>query len=85
MKPHALTYCARCTHEVDAVRPWPGYVWVKRGWYSGAAIIFALTPIIFSELTVLMPLACAFGLAGGPIHSLAAQKATCRECGALVN
>jgi hypothetical protein len=67
------TYCARCRHEVAAVRAWPGFVWVKRGWYAGIALVACLSPIVFSEITVLMPIACAFGIAGGPVHALAAQ------------
>lgn len=61
---------------------WGGFVWAKRAWYGGIVLIVLLAPIIMSEITVLMPLALAFGLAAGPVHALAAQRATCSECGA---
>jgi hypothetical protein len=78
------TYCGRCTHQVVVVRAWPGFVWVKRGWYAGVLGVVLFAPIIMSEITLLLPLALTFGLAAGPVHSLAAQKPTCSECGAEV-
>ncbi|MDB4987388.1 MAG: hypothetical protein JWN04_2566 [Myxococcaceae bacterium] len=78
------THCSRCAHDVEAVRAWPGFVWAKRGWYAGIIAIACLAPVIFSEITMLLPLACAFGLACGPVHALAAQAATCRDCGGPV-
>lgn len=77
-----VTYCGRCAHQVAPVRAWPGFVWVKRGWYAGVLGVLAFAPIIMSEITLLLPLALTFGLAAGPVHSLAAQKTTCSECGA---
>jgi hypothetical protein len=78
------TYCTRCAHHVTAIRAWPGFVWVKRAWYGGLLLIAALMPIILSEITLLLPLAMTFALAAGPVHVLAAQAATCSECGAPV-
>ena len=77
-------FCTRCAHDVTAVRAWPGFVWVKRGWYGGLVLIGLLAPILMSEITLLLPLACTFALAAGPVHALAAQPPTCRECGAQV-
>ena len=77
-----MVYCTRCAHDVVPSRVWRGFVWVKRGWYAGLAVIGMLMPIIMSEISVLMPLAIAFGLAAGPVHALAAQRTTCTECGA---
>jgi hypothetical protein len=77
-------YCARCGHDVAPVRAWPGFVWAKRGWYGGIVGLLAVAPIVMSEITVLLPLAVTFGLAAGPVHALAAQRATCSECGAEV-
>lgn len=79
-----MTYCARCTHHVTAVSVWPGFVWAKRAWYAGLLLIGAVAPILMSEISLLLPLACVFALAGGPVHQLAAQCATCSECGAEV-
>lgn len=78
------SYCNRCAREVDVVRPWAGFVWLKRGWYAGLASIIVFGPIIMSEITVLLPLAMIFAVAGGPVLSLASQTQTCRECGAQI-
>jgi hypothetical protein len=75
-------HCFRCRHEVDVVGVWPGYRWAKRAWYSAIGLLCVLSPIILSELTVLIPLAVCIAMAAGPVHSLAAQKPTCRDCGA---
>jgi len=77
-------YCSRCAHDVESVRVWPGFVWAKRAWYAGIVALIGFAPIIMSEITILLPLALTFGLAAGPVHALAAQRATCRECGAEV-
>ncbi len=79
-----LLYCNRCAHEVEIVRPWAGYVWLKRGWFAGLAGLLLLGPIIMSEITLLLPLAMVFAVAGGPLLALSAQKNTCRECGAQI-
>ena len=80
--PSDQVYCARCAHAVVPDRVWGGFRWAKRAWYAGILMIVGLSPIIMSEITLLMPLAVAFGLAAGPVHALAAQRATCSECGA---
>lgn len=79
-----LVYCERCRRDVEVVGPWPGFVWIKRAWWGGLALLALLMPVIMSEITLLMPLAIAFGLAAGPVHMLAAQRRTCRECGAIL-
>ena len=78
--PHS--HCFRCKHEVEVVGVWPGYRWAKRGWYTAVVGLCVLSPIILSEMTVLIPLAVTIAMAAGPVHSLAAQKPTCRDCGA---
>lgn len=70
---------------VDVVRPWPGYRWLKRGWFAGLLVLLCLMPIILSEITVLLPLAMIFAVAGGPVLSLSSQPVTCRVCGAEVS
>jgi len=75
-------HCARCAHDVTPVAVWPGFLWARRDWYGGLVLLAVLAPVIMSEITVLMPLAILFGLAAGPVHALAAQRATCSECGA---
>jgi hypothetical protein len=78
-------YCARCAREVSLLRPWPGFRWLKRAWYAGLLLVVALMPIILSEITVLLPMAMVFAVAGGPVLALAAQPVTCRECGAAID
>jgi hypothetical protein len=77
-----LCYCDRCAREVEAVHPWAGYVWLKRAWFAGLILLAALMPIIMSEITLLLPLAMIFAVAGGPVLALSSQISTCRECGA---
>jgi len=84
MKDAAHVYCDRCARDVAPVRAWPGYIWVKRAWYAGLLLIALLMPVIMSEITLLLPLAMAFGMAAGPIHSLSAQRSTCSDCGAEI-
>lgn len=81
----AQVYCTRCAHDVDAVRPWPGYQWLKRSWFAGLLLLLLLMPIILSEITVLLPLAMMFAVAGGPLLSLSSQPVTCRDCGAEIS
>lgn len=78
------SYCARCRAEVSVVGVWSGWIWVRRAWYGGIIVLCALAPIIMSEITMLLPLACVFGLAAGPIHAFARERATCRDCGAEI-
>jgi hypothetical protein len=77
-------YCGRCARDVPLLRPWPGFRWLKRVWFAGLLVVLALMPIILSEITVLLPMAMVFAVAGGPVLALAAQPTTCRECGATV-
>jgi hypothetical protein len=81
----AQVYCTRCGHDVDVVRPWRGYLWLKRAWFGGLALLLLLMPIILSEITVLLPLAMVFAVAGGPLLSLSSQPVTCSECGAEIS
>lgn len=78
-------YCGRCTRDVVPVTAWPGFRWVKRAWYAGVLLVALLMPIILAEITVLLPMALVFAMAAGPVHSLAAQRSTCSECGAEVS
>ena len=74
--------CWRCQKDVDIQRAWPGFVWLKRGWYAGMFGVLVLMPIIGSEITVLLPGAMVFTIAGGPLLFLSGQQDTCLECGA---
>jgi hypothetical protein len=74
-------HCPRCAHSVSVVAVWPGFLWAKRAWYGGLLLLLCLMPIILSEITLLLPLAMVFAAAAGPVHSLAAKKDSCAECG----
>ncbi len=74
-------HCPRCVRSVHVVSVWPGFVWAKRAWYAGLVLLTCLMPIILSEITVLLPMSLLFAAAAGPVHMLAAQRASCRECG----
>ena len=63
------------------VSVWPGFLWAKRAWYAGLLLLCCLMPVIMSEITMLLPLAMVFAAAAGPVHSLAAQRPSCRACG----
>jgi hypothetical protein len=78
-------HCARCARDVSLLRPWPGFRWLKRAWYAGLLLVLALMPIILSEITLLLPMAMVFAVAGGPVLALASQPVTCRTCGAAID
>jgi DNA-directed RNA polymerase subunit RPC12/RpoP len=82
MKETATVYCARCARDVEPVRAWSGYIWIKRVWYAGLGVLALLMPVIMSEITLLLPMAMAFAMAAGPVHALAAERSTCSDCGA---
>jgi hypothetical protein len=54
---------------------------VRRIWIAGVIVVIALSPILFSDLFVMIPLTMAFLFAGGPVLALAQQQPTCRVCG----
>ena len=85
MAERGLAHCGRCASLVEVVRPWPGFVWLKRLWYLGLLGLLVLMPIILSEITLLLPMAMVFALAGGPLFAFCAQEATCRQCGAVIS
>ena len=60
-------------------------MWLKRAWFAGLLLLLLLMPIILSEITLLLPLAMVFAVAGGPVLALSSQICTCRECGAQVD
>lgn len=74
-------HCPRCDRNVTALVAWRGFVWAKFAWYACLLVMCALMPIILSDLFVLIPLAVLFTFAAGPVHFLAAEKDSCRECG----
>jgi hypothetical protein len=73
--------CPRCYSEEEVLRPWPGFRVARRIWLGGLAVIAALSPILFSDLFVMIPMTMAFLFAGGPVLEHARQTPTCRECG----
>ena len=85
MTSRAVAHCSRCAACVEIVKPWAGFLWLRRAWFAGLCLLLLLMPIILSEITILLPMAMLFAVAGGPLYFLAAQEATCARCGAVVN
>jgi hypothetical protein len=73
--------CPRCYSEEEVVRPWAGFGAVYSVWKVGVAVLAVFSPIIASDLVVMMPLSMAFLFAGGPVIAFAQQQPTCRSCG----
>jgi hypothetical protein len=48
------------------------------------ALIVAFSPIIASDIFVMLPLAVVYLFAGGPVLALGKQEPTCRDCGLAV-
>lgn len=63
------------------MRPWAGFRVARVIWVVGVALIVLLSPILFSDLVLMIPLTMAFLFAAGPVLSLAQQLPTCRSCG----
>jgi len=73
--------CPRCHSEDEVVRPWAGFGVVYLAWKAGVIVLAVFSPIIASDLVVMMPLSMAFLFAGGPVIAFAEQQPTCRSCG----
>lgn len=73
--------CPRCYSEEEVVRPWAGFGAVYSAWKVGALVLAVFSPILASDLVVMMPLSMAFLFAGGPVIAFARQQPTCRSCG----
>lgn len=73
--------CPRCYSEEEVVRPWGGFGAVYSAWKLGALVLAVFSPILASDLVVMMPLSMAFLFAGGPVIAFARQQPTCRSCG----
>jgi hypothetical protein len=73
--------CPRCYCEDEVLRPWPGFRVAKVVWCGVSGLILLLSPILFSDLVVMIPMSMAFLFAGGPVFAHAAQLPTCPSCG----
>jgi hypothetical protein len=73
--------CPRCYSEEEVVRPWAGFGAVYSAWKLGALVLAVFSPILASDLVVMMPLSMAYLFAGGPVIAFARQQPTCRSCG----
>jgi hypothetical protein len=76
--------CARCGNVVEATWPWPGWGRLRVFWLVAVGVIGLLSPILMSDVSVMLPSAMMFVLAIGPISALARIKPTCLHCGARV-
>jgi hypothetical protein len=73
-------YCRRCDDTVSAIVPWRGWVWLKRLWWVGVAIVLALFPLLAADFCVMLPSSIAYVLAGGILHRLASEQPICGRC-----
>ncbi|MET0283076.1 MAG: hypothetical protein ABW352_01345 [Polyangiales bacterium] len=73
--------CPRCYCEDEVLRPWAGFRIAKLVWCAVSGLILLLSPILFSDLVVMIPMSMAFLFAGGPVFAHAAQQPTCPSCG----
>jgi hypothetical protein len=78
-------YCERCEVEVETEYDDPKLRrWVKGYFFLGLPFI-PLTPIIFSEITVMLPMFMVYVIGFGPALGVLREPAKCCECGAAVD
>jgi len=82
--PDKTGYCPRCRQDVRTVQPWPH--WRKLRYLYFAVLCVALfgAPVILADGFVLIPTLMVFIAAIGPLNALVHKKATCAQCGSLV-
>jgi hypothetical protein len=77
-------HCERCEAEVEVEYDDPQLRrWVKGYFWLGVPFI-PLTPIIFSEISVLLPMFMIYTIGMGPAVGILREPALCCECGAAV-
>jgi hypothetical protein len=73
--------CPRCYCEDEVLKPWAGFRVAKVVWCGVTGLIMIFSPILFSDLVVMIPMSMAFLFAGGPVFACAAEAPTCPKCG----
>jgi hypothetical protein len=76
--------CERCAREVEATLPWPGWGRLRRAWLVLIFLLVALSPLYLADMHGLLPAAMVLVAAIGPLNGLAAIRATCLDCGGVV-
>jgi hypothetical protein len=76
--------CERCAREVEATLPWPGWGRLRRAWLVLIFVLVALSPLYLADMHGLLPAAMVLVAAIGPLTGLAAIRATCLDCGGVV-
>ena len=62
------------------MRPWPGWRVARVGWFGALGVALIFFPVLSADYCVMLPSFMTLIAAGGPLHWLAGQKATCRRC-----
>ena len=76
----SFAHCPRCRKDVPVEHPWAGWMWLKRGWVATMLVVLLLSPIMASDLIVMMPTGALIALAGSTIFREAARIPRCRRC-----
>jgi hypothetical protein len=69
---------------VQTVQPWPHWRKVRYGYFGGLGLALFGAPVILADGFILIPCLMIFIAAIGPLNSLIAKRATCADCGAVV-
>lgn len=78
-------YCERCEIEVETEYDDPQLRrWVK-GYFCLGLPFIPLTPIIFSEISVMLPMLMVYSIGFGPALGVLREPAKCSECGAAID
>lgn len=75
-----MEHCPRCEDQVRVVRPWGGWPWVRRAWFSVMGVFLLLFPFMAADYVCMIPTLMAVMFAAGPIFHFAGEKVTCRKC-----
>ncbi len=60
--------------------PWPGFRILWRVWIGAVVLIALLSPIIATDLMVMLPLATMVLLGGSTLKRYAEQRPSCHRC-----
>jgi hypothetical protein len=80
----APAYCPRCRSQVEATWPWPGWGPLRKGWFVVLGAIVVASPVVLSDVYMMLPASLVLVVVIGPLNGLAAIKPTCLTCGAVV-
>ncbi len=73
-------YCPRCKKEVPVDVPWPGFRVAWRAWIVVAAILAICSPVIATDLLIMLPTASIFLLGGSTLKRYSEKRSACHLC-----